>query len=105
MANEKSLLQISTENRDSVLEKAPGEFKPQESSMTTLGLISMMDEVSFVNADNPVIEVKWIISVLLLLLGQTPLVNIEDLDTTWKNAKTFLSEKTAMSGLGRLNSI
>ncbi len=84
-----------------MLEQQPlGGFKPSENAQKAAELLATTNELEFVEKDDHHPDVKWLIGLLLLLLGKKDTVDMKDPEATWKQSKSFLQEKVVAGGLG-----
>jgi len=95
----KELNQLGQQFRDSVLELPVSEHKPSESAKKAAEFISTTNEIEFIEKDDHHPDVKWLMGLLLLLIGKRDTVALNDPETTWKKSKPFLQEAVVTGGI------
>ena len=74
-------------------------FQPSDNAKKSVELLSTTNELEFVEKDDHHVDVKWLIGLILLLIGKKDIVDVHDPANTWKKSKSFLQEKVVSGGL------
>ena len=67
----------------------------------SIQILSTTNNTEFAEKDDHHADVKWLIGLLLLLVGNAEMVDMSNPENTWKASKAFWQEK-AKSGLGKI---